>query len=169
MNLPPLLVLPTDEELKFAADPSGQARGYVIAVHTQKFPPVAAPTLRFEPTPYETFDESADLYRDGSVVVVPLRGHTPGSVGIFVNLSPVRRLFYVGDAVDDERGFEERAGKSLILRDSDNAMALANQMFARLTELHEKAPELAIIPSHGRNAYNKSFPSGPLSCVSGPY
>src|SRR5207302_10697949 len=68
-------------ELQFAADPSVQAKGYVIAAHTQKFPPVAAPTLRFEPAPYETFDESADLYKDGSVIVVPLRGHTPGSVG----------------------------------------------------------------------------------------
>ena len=93
MDLPPLPVLLTREELQFAADPSVQAKGYVIAAHTQKFPPVAAPTLRFEPAPYETFDESADLYRDGSVVVVPLRGHTPGIVGIFVNLSRTRRLF----------------------------------------------------------------------------
>jgi len=167
MDLPHLPVLLTREELQFAADPSVQAKGYVIAVHTQKFPPVAAPTLRFDPTPYETFDESADLYKDGSVVVVPLRGHTPGSVGIFVNLSPTRRLFYVGDAVDDERGFEERVGKSLILRDSDNDMALANQIVGRLNELHQRVPELAILPAHGRSAYKKFFPSGPLSCVSG--
>ncbi len=166
-DLPRLPVLLTREELQFAADPSVQARGYVIAVHTQKFPPVAAPTLRFEPALYETFDESADLYKDGSVVVVPLRCHTPGSVGIFVNLSPTRRLFYVGDAVDDERGFEERAAKSLLLRDSDNDMALANQVVGRLSELHEKVPGLAIIPAHGRSAYKKFFPGGPLTCVSG--
>ena len=167
MDLPHLPVLLTGEELQFAADPSVQAKGFVIAAHSQKFPPVAAPTLRFEPVPYETFDESADLYRDGSVVVVPLRGHTPGSVGIFVNLSATRRLFYVGDSVDDERGFEERVGKSLLLRGSDNDMSLANQIVGRLSELHEKVPGLAIIPAHGRSAYKKFFPSGPLSCVSG--
>src|SRR5229473_94827 len=167
MDLPHLPVVLTREELQFAADPSVRAKGYVIAAHSKNFPPLTAPTLRFEPRPYETFDESADLYRDGSVVVVPLRGHTPGSVGIFVNLSPVRRLFYVGDAVDDERGFEERAGKSLILRDSDNDMALANHIVGRLSELHEKVPGLAIVPAHGRSAYKKFFPSGPLSCVSG--
>jgi glyoxylase-like metal-dependent hydrolase (beta-lactamase superfamily II) len=167
LDLAPMPVLLTREELQFAADPIVQAKGYVIAAHTQKFPPIGAPTLRFEPTPYETFDESADLYKDGSVVVVPLRGHTPGSVGIFVNLSPTRRLFYAGDAVDDERGFTERAGKSLILQDSDNDMALANQIVGRLSELHEKVPGLAIIPAHGRSAYKKFFPSGPLSCVSG--
>jgi N-acyl homoserine lactone hydrolase len=166
MDLPPLPVLLTREELQFAADPGAQAKGYVIALHNQKFPPVAAPTLRFEPAPYETFEESADLYKDGSVIVVPLRGHTPGSVGIFVNLSSTRRLFYVGDAVDDERGFEQRAGKPLILRDSDNDMALANEIVGRLSELHEKVPGLAIIPAHGRSAYKKFFPGGPLTCVS---
>jgi glyoxylase-like metal-dependent hydrolase (beta-lactamase superfamily II) len=167
MDVPHLPVLLTREELQFAADPSVQAKGYVIAVHTQKFPPVTAPTLRFEPAPYETFDESADLYRDGSVVVVPLRGHTPGSVGIFVNLSPSRRFFYVGDAVDDERGFQERVEKSLILQDSDDDRALANQVVGRLSELHEKVPELAIVPAHGRSAYKKFFRGGPLTCVSG--
>ena len=168
MDLPHLAVLLTREELQFAANPSVQAGGYVIAAHTQEFPPIAAPTLQFEPTPYETFDESTDLYGDGSVVVVPLRGHTPGSVGIFLNLSPTLRLFYVGDAVDDERGFEERVGKSLILRDSDNDVSLANQIVGKLSELHEKVSELAIVPAHGRSAYKKFFPSGPLSCVSGP-
>ncbi len=166
MDLPRIPVLLSQEELQFAADPSVQAKGFVIAAHVQKFPAPDAPSLRFEPQPYETFDESADLYKDGSVVVVPLRGHTPGSVGIFVNLSPRRRLFYVGDAVDDERGSQERVGKSLILRDSDNDEALANQIVARLSDLHERLPELAIIPAHGRSAYNKYFPGGPPSCVS---
>jgi glyoxylase-like metal-dependent hydrolase (beta-lactamase superfamily II) len=168
MDLPRLPVLLTQEELQFAADPAVQAKGFVIAAYMQKFPPPGAPTLRFEAQPYETFDESADLYKDGSVAVVPLRGHTPGSVGIFVNLTPNRRLFYVGDAVDDERGFQERVGKSLILRDSDNDEALANQIVARLSDLHEKLPELAIIPAHGRSEYKKFFPGGPLSCVSAP-
>jgi len=165
MDLPRLPVLLLQEELQFAADPSVQAKGYVIAAYVQKFPEPDAPTLRLQPQPYETFDESADLYKDGSVVVVPLRGHTPGSVGVFVNLTPNRRLFYVGDAVDDERGFEERVGKSSILRDSDNDEALSNRVVARLNDLHEKLPELAIIPAHGRSAYKKFFSGGPLSCV----
>lgn len=165
-RMPHLPVLLSQEELRFANDPSVQAKGYVIAAHLQTLSAVGAPTLRFDPQPYETFDESADLYKDGSVAVVPLRGHTPGSVGIFVNLSPSLRFFYVGDAVDDERGFQDRVGKSLILRDSDTDEALANQVVARLNDLHEKLPELAIIPAHGRSAYKKFFPGGPLSCVS---
>jgi len=166
MDLPRVPVLLSQEELRFAADPSVQTKGFVIAAHVQKFPAPGVPTLRFDPQPYEAFDESTDLYKDGSVVVVPLRGHTPGSVGVFVNLTPNRRLFYVGDAVDDERGFQERVGKSLVLRDSDNDEALANLIVARLSDLHEKLPELSIIPAHGRSAYKKFFTGGPLSCVS---
>jgi glyoxylase-like metal-dependent hydrolase (beta-lactamase superfamily II) len=165
MDMPPLPVLLTEEELQYAADPNVQARGWVIAAHTQKFPPVNAPTLKFDARPYEIFDESADLYGDGSVIVVPLRGHTPGSVGVFVNLDSRRRLFYVGDAVDDEEGFEDRVGKPLILRGSDNDPARANEVVARLNQLHKLAPEVAIIPGHGRGTYLKIFAGGPLSCT----
>jgi N-acyl homoserine lactone hydrolase len=167
MDLPRLTVLMTREELLFANDPTIQAKGYVVAAYAKILPGPSAPTLEFEPQPYELFDESADLYRDGSVVVVPLRGHTPGSVGVFVNLSPSRRLFYVGDSVDDEIGFERRVGKPLLLRDTDNDPALANQVVSRLSQLHQTVPRLAIIPAHGRSAYKKFFPAGPLSCVVG--
>jgi glyoxylase-like metal-dependent hydrolase (beta-lactamase superfamily II) len=167
MDLPRLPVLMTREEVIFANDPEIQAKGYVLAAYTKVLPPVGAPTLQFEPKPYETFDESADLYKDGSVVVVPLRGHTPGSVGVFVNLSPARRFFYVGDSVDDELGFEKRVGKTLLLRDSDNDPGLADQIVSKLSQLHEMVPELTIIPAHGRSAYKKFFSGGPQSCVSG--
>lgn len=166
MDLPRFTVLMTREEILFANDSTAQAKGYVLAAYTKALPNPAAPTLQFDPKPYETFDESTDLYRDGSVVVVPLRGHTPGSVGIFVNLSPARRFFYVGDSVDDERGFEERVAKTLLLRDSDNDPVLANQVVSKLSQLHQTVPALAIIPAHGRSAYKKFFSAGPLSCVS---
>ncbi|HVH72365.1 MAG TPA: hypothetical protein VNB49_14810, partial [Candidatus Dormibacteraeota bacterium] len=132
-DLPHLSVLFTRKELPFANGSAAQAKGYVLAAYTKVLPKVNAPTLQFEPKPYETFDESADLYRDGSVLVVALRGHTSGSVGVFVNFSPARRFFYMGDSVDDETGFEERVAKTLLLRDSDNDPVLANQIVSKLT------------------------------------
>ena len=51
MDLPPLPVLLTREELQFANDPSVQAKGFVTAAHVQKFPLAAAPTLKFNPEP----------------------------------------------------------------------------------------------------------------------
>jgi N-acyl homoserine lactone hydrolase len=165
MDLPRTPVLMTQEELQFAFNPAVQAKGFVIPVHTRRLPAVDAPSLKFDPKPYEIFDESADLYGDGSVVVVPLRGHTPGSVGVFVNLDSYHRMFYVGDAVDEERGFEDRVTKSLLLRDSDADPARANEVVAKLNQLHSMEPQLAIIPAHGRSAYLKFFQQGPFTCA----
>ena len=69
--------------------------------------------------------------------------------------------------MDDERGFAQRVAKPLILRDSDNDPARANQVVAQLYNLHQQLPALAILPAHGRSAYAKFFPAGPLTCVSG--
>lgn len=47
---------------------------------------------------YEGFHSSFDLFGDGSVVLVPLPGHTPGNTGMFINRSNGLRLFLIGDA-----------------------------------------------------------------------
>src|SRR5262249_21197558 len=76
MDLPRLPVLITGEEVLFANDSAAQAKSYILAAYTKTLPKPTTPTLQFDPKPYETFDENADLYQNGSVVVVPLRGHT---------------------------------------------------------------------------------------------
>lgn len=45
--------------------------------------------------PLPRVPRSFDLYGDGTVVLVPLPGHTPGSLSTFVNL-PGLRIFHVG-------------------------------------------------------------------------
>ncbi|HYL09523.1 MAG TPA: MBL fold metallo-hydrolase [Candidatus Acidoferrales bacterium] len=165
MDLPRVPVLLPKEELDFLADTNNQKKGFVIAEHSRLLHDGRAHPVEFRPKPYEIFEESADLYGDGSVVVVPLRGHTPGSVGVFVNLSPSKRMFHVGDAVDDARGFQDRVGKSLLLQKSDADPARANQIVGVLYNLHRMLPDLVIIPAHGRSEYKKAFPGGPLSCV----
>lgn len=48
---------------------------------------------------YEGFRSSLDLFGDGSIVLVPLPGHTAGNTGMFINRSNGPRLFLLGDAV----------------------------------------------------------------------
>jgi hypothetical protein len=69
----------TPEEVLFANAPDAQAKGYVLAAYSKVLPKPSAATLQFEAKPCEIFDERADLYRGGSVVVLSLHGHTPGS------------------------------------------------------------------------------------------
>lgn len=124
--------------------------------------------ITFVAQPYEIFDAHADLFGDGSVVVVPLSGHTPGSVGVFVNLSPERRLFHIGDAVHDWRGLERALSDPPILIDTNYDLPQSERVVGALSRLYHDAPELAFIPAHARRGWRVVFPDGPGSCVSAP-
>ena len=113
--------------------------------------------LRFDGGPYEIFDRHADLFGDGSVVVVPMPGHTPGSVAVFVNLPDGTRLLHVGDAVNDRSQIERLRGRASIMRRTDMDEPQANDNVARLHELQRRIPELRIIPAHERRAWAETF------------
>jgi len=62
----------------------------------------------FEGGRYLGFDQSHDLYGDGSIVIVPASGHTPGSVVVFVTLPGDARYAFVGDLVWRREAILER-------------------------------------------------------------
>lgn len=64
----------------------------------------------FEGGPYLGFPASHDVYGDGSIVVVPAFGHTPGSVIIFVTLAA--SAAWPGGGVCLERGQATSARKA---------------------------------------------------------
>lgn len=99
--------------------------------------------------PYEGFRASLDLFGDGSIVLVPLPGHTPGNTGMFINRANGARLFLVGDAVFvAENYLYPTTPHPLFWNDvtSDKASALQT-----LLELHRFArthPEVPLIAMH---------------------
>ena len=120
--------------------------------------------LQFVDAPYEIFDQHADLFGDGSVVVVPLYGHTPGSVGVFVNITPTQRLFHVGDAAHDWRGLEKRLSEAPILVRTNWDTKRSEDVLAALSAYHEAAPEIAMLPAHARQAWLRAF-GAPNHCT----
>src|SRR5581483_6737066 len=52
------------------------------------------------------FTEAADVFGDGSLVVLPTPGHTPGSVSLLVRRSDGPDLLLVGDLTYDAHAFE---------------------------------------------------------------
>lgn len=54
--------------------------------------------LDFTGPAYECFRSSYDVFGDGSIVLVPLPGHTPGQIGLFINRAHGSRLFLLADA-----------------------------------------------------------------------
>lgn len=131
---------------------------------------VAAVTPRLHTLPYDGgrylgFDKSSDLYGDGTIVAVPLPGHTPGSQGVFVKLGG-RQVFLIGDAADTVEAAERGLPKSAPIRsNTDFTPALADQQTRRLADFHRAHPEIALIPAHDRAAYTAAF-GAPSTCVS---
>jgi N-acyl homoserine lactone hydrolase len=117
-----------------------------------------ARALTFEGGPLWAWDRSHDLMGDGSVLVVPMPGHSPGSVGVRVALPDGREAFLVGDAVWLREGYERREPKSWIVGsivDADKD-ATATQV-ALLWALHQAEPDIAILPAHDRRSWVEVF------------
>jgi glyoxylase-like metal-dependent hydrolase (beta-lactamase superfamily II) len=120
-----------------------------------------SPRLRFRPLeltdrPYENFDRSLDLFEDGSVVLVALPGHTPGSMGMFVNLRSGKRFFFTGDLTWALEGVElpaERPWISRRLVDLDEEKVRLS--IVRTHQLSKRYPDMIIVPAHDRRVHNR--------------
>src|SRR5262249_28593888 len=102
----------------------------------------------FEGGPYLGFPASHDVYGDGSIVVVPAFGHTPGSVITFVTLHDGTRYAFVGDVVWQLEGITEREERPWITRRRADTDAEANrENLLRMIALKERLPQLIIVPA----------------------
>ncbi|MDO9002601.1 MAG: MBL fold metallo-hydrolase [Aquabacterium sp.] len=105
--------------------------------------------LDFKPQPYKGFDRSIDVFSDGSVVLVPMFGHTPGSIGMFVTVASGKRFFFCGDAVWRADALKDGSPKfwpaSLIVdKDREQTQHTIEQM----RELVRQDPGLVVVPAH---------------------
>ncbi|MEN3335477.1 MAG: hypothetical protein V7641_4842 [Blastocatellia bacterium] len=112
--------------------------------------------------PYENFDHSLDLFNDGSIVLVPLPGHTPGSMGMFVNLHSGKRFFFIGDLTWCREGIQlpaERPWISRRLVDKDDEQV--RRAIVRVHRLAKRYPDMIIVPAHDRRVHEQiaSFPA----------
>lgn len=111
-----------------------------------------------EGKPLEGFDLGVDLFEDGSLVLVPLPGHTAGQMGLIVN-STAGRFFFIGDAAWVSENFENLAPPSrlasLILADPKQFLVTLQ----KIRDFHLKNPDVIIVPSHCPRAWEKIRPS----------
>ncbi len=98
---------------------------------------------------YEGFRSSHDLFGDGSIILVPLPGHTPGNLGMFINRSNGSRLFLLGDACWFSQHYHRPATMYPLLWSfvtSDDASA--RQTLRQLHYFARQHPEVALIGMH---------------------
>ncbi|AQW48473.1 MBL fold metallo-hydrolase [Streptomyces violaceusniger] len=118
--------------------PFGVARGPLLNRHFDAYELDGPPVL--------TFERSHDLLGDGSVILVDLAGHTPGSIGILLAVDGGRRILLAGDAIWNGlqasllRGTAPFPGR---LTDADHDGA-----FAAIHRLHKLPDGIDIVASH---------------------
>lgn len=109
--------------------------------------------MDFDTTAYEIFQESYDVFNDGTVILVKLPGHTKGSIGMFVNLKSGKQYFFTGDLTWAKEAFINPAEKHSIPRGKvDGDREKVKESIVLVHHLIKKRPELNIIPAHDYNA-----------------
>ncbi len=98
---------------------------------------------------YEGFRSSHDLFGDGSIVLVPLPGHTAGSTGMFINRSNGSRVFLLGDAAwVSENYLRPATMHPFIWSGVTSDDATARQTLIQLHRYAQHHPDIPLIAMH---------------------
>ncbi|WP_262365878.1 MBL fold metallo-hydrolase [Gordonia sp. OPL2] len=142
LDLPGLPVLLRDTEQAWILDGERPVAGGVRPALTDGRP---VRTYGLDGPPVSTFTASHDLFDDGSVLVVDLAGHTPGSVGILARTARGWVLL-AGDAAWHHEQVDRLRQKPAFpgeFVDADRDAA-----FATLHRLHLARHRMRIVPTH---------------------
>jgi glyoxylase-like metal-dependent hydrolase (beta-lactamase superfamily II) len=107
---------------------------------------------------YMGFERSLDLFGDGSVVFVPLTGHTAGQVGMFLNLPSGKRYFFTGDVTWTIEGLRTLADRSWLLRQVlhvDHDVTANQACIVHIHQLMQRFPALNVVPAHDENVIQR--------------
>lgn len=108
----------------------------------------------FPQGPYLGFGSSYDVFGDGSVVLVPAPGHTPGSIIAFIATPDGKRYALVGDTVWQTEGIEIPAQRPFLARDMvDWDAAQVRGVIVHLHALQQAFPALVMVPAHDRRVW----------------
>lgn len=111
-------------------------------------------TYAFEGGAYLGFPAHHDVHGDGSVVIVPAPGHTPGSEAVFLALPSGRRYAMLGDLVWQREGITEREERPFVQRalgDDDTAAVRTNIL--RVASIAAAFPSMVLVPAHDRRGF----------------
>jgi glyoxylase-like metal-dependent hydrolase (beta-lactamase superfamily II) len=105
--------------------------------------------LQFKPIPFKGYPESLDLFQDGKVVLVPMPGHTPGSVGLFVAADSGVVYFFIGDVAWTVAALKEGAPKFWMAgKLVDGHQQQTQNILEKVRALMQAEPSLVVIPAH---------------------
>jgi N-acyl homoserine lactone hydrolase len=149
-DLPGVPVLVDADEQRFIASDAPMA----ALVHS--FGALPYQQYAFEGGPYLGFARSHDVWGDGSIVLVPAPGHTPGSIIAFVTLPSGTRYALLGDLVWQTEGIEIPTERPWLLRKMVDAnSAEVRTGIGQVAAIHQRFPQIVLLPAHDGRAYAK--------------
>lgn len=122
---------------------------------------VDSPAIRWREIPWDgppegVYPRSHDMFGDRSVILVPMAGHTPGSIGMFVTVKSGRRFFFVGDVVWNLAALAAEAPKFFVasrIVDDDQEMTMVS--IRQLQATLKTNPALNIVPAHDAEVHDR--------------
>jgi glyoxylase-like metal-dependent hydrolase (beta-lactamase superfamily II) len=147
-DIPGVPVLVTAAEHRFIED------GDWVTVTARSMDRLRLQEYAFDGGPYLGFAHSHDLYGDGSIVIVPAPGHTPGSVVVFLTLPGGSRYAFVGDMVWQREGILEREERPWATSKTmgEDPVALRDSLL-RMCAIVARYPQITIVPAHDSRGY----------------
>lgn len=119
-------------------------REWVLREHIE-LPGAKWRAIDFEPTddePLAPFGACYDVAGDGSMMLLPTPGHSPGSLSMLVRSSNLPPLLLIGDLAYE---------RDMLLNDRVPGIGDASTLrasYAKVRALRERLPELVILPAH---------------------
>jgi glyoxylase-like metal-dependent hydrolase (beta-lactamase superfamily II) len=108
----------------------------------------------FPSGPYLGFERSLDFYNDGSLVVVPAPGHTPGSVIAFMVLPNGQRFAFVGDLAWQRESITEREERPWLIRTNlEDDPSEVRDNLAHMNAVWQRFPKLILAPAHDARGF----------------
>lgn len=135
----------TAPEQRYAGSDVAEVRAF------RSFSGLKIETYSFDGPPYLGFPSSHDVWGDGSIVLVPAPGHTPGSIVAFITPPSGKRYALIGDLTWQLDGIDRRAERPWMMRaaaDTD-----PGQVREDLLRIIALAGQMQIVPAHDVRAY----------------
>lgn len=132
-----------------AAVKAGFLPGHIPADFADRAAPIDPARAINLPPEYAPFERGVDLLGDGSILAVRLPGHAVGQMGLFLQAEGLGPVFLCADACWHSRAFRELIfPHPVINRLLHPAPAAYHATIRQIHHLHQRRPELHIIPSH---------------------